>query len=525
MPETPNVTAADRYAQLEVIRQPYLDRARKAAEVTLPYLFPPSGTSGASNLPEPFSSIGARGVNNLASKLLMALFPPNLPFFDLGVDDFTLARLAAEAGTKVEDLRGEIATEFGSITRAVSQKVEKSGRSSAFEGLKQLLVGGNTLLQVLPNDKYKVHKLTDYCVVRDGEGEPIEIVVKENLVRASAPQRVLDALEQAPSEPDPEDPEAPVELYTWIRLQRNTWQVHQEVEGQTIEGSQGQHPKDKSPWIPLCFVRVSGEHYGRGHIEEYIGDLLTHDALMQAIIDFSGAASKVVDFVDPGGVTDAEEYRNARSGDVLEGNANDITTKQLDKYADFRVTDEVATKAERRLEQAFLLMSSITRDAERVTATEIQRLADELETALGGVYSLLAEEFQAPLARRLLHQMDNLPKLPMKDLTLQVVTGVEALGRNAELFRLEAFIRGMVEVAGPESVSAYLNLEGYMKRRAKALSIDPGGLIRTDAEVQQKRQEAMMQQALAQGSVQFMDNRASEAAAASQTPNTGVPEA
>ena len=34
-----------------------------------------------------------------------------------------------------------------------------------------------------------------------------------------------------------------------------------------------EYPIDKSPWLPLRYTRIDGEDYGRGFVEEYIGDL------------------------------------------------------------------------------------------------------------------------------------------------------------------------------------------------------------------------------------------------------------
>ena len=84
-------SVAKRYTQLETDRTPFLARAREAAELTIPTLMPPDGHSGSTSYSTPYQSIGARGVNNLASKLLMTLLPPNSPFFRLTMDDFDLA--------------------------------------------------------------------------------------------------------------------------------------------------------------------------------------------------------------------------------------------------------------------------------------------------------------------------------------------------------------------------------------------------------------------------------------------------
>lgn len=76
-------TAESLYTSLEGKRWQYLDRARSAAKLTLPYICPEEGFGPHSRLDTPFQGIGARGVNNLASKLLLALLPPMPPSFAL----------------------------------------------------------------------------------------------------------------------------------------------------------------------------------------------------------------------------------------------------------------------------------------------------------------------------------------------------------------------------------------------------------------------------------------------------------
>ena len=65
-----------RYHALESDRDYYLERARTAAGLTIPYLIPISNEpTGRENntFPLPWNGIGARGVHNLASRLLLAL--------------------------------------------------------------------------------------------------------------------------------------------------------------------------------------------------------------------------------------------------------------------------------------------------------------------------------------------------------------------------------------------------------------------------------------------------------------------
>ena len=59
----------------------------------------------------------------------------------------------------------------------------------------------------------------------------------------------------------------------------------QECKGEKIPNTDGRSKVDVTPFIPLRFIRVDGEDYGRGYVEEYRGDLISLESLMQAIIE------------------------------------------------------------------------------------------------------------------------------------------------------------------------------------------------------------------------------------------------
>ena len=81
--------AEKRYRELELRRNPFLMRANECSQLTIPSLIPEQKDAGI-EYKTPFQSIGARGVNNLAAKLLLALLPPNMPFFRLRIDNLVL---------------------------------------------------------------------------------------------------------------------------------------------------------------------------------------------------------------------------------------------------------------------------------------------------------------------------------------------------------------------------------------------------------------------------------------------------
>lgn len=490
-PKRNNSTAKALYEKLIGPRSAYLERARKCAELTIPALLPPSGHSGSSDLVVPYQSVGARGVNNLASKLLLTLLPPNSPFFRLLVDDYTLAEEFDKNG------RAEFEEALGDVERAVMTEIERSAfRTPAFTALKQLLVAGNVLLY-MPKDKNpRAIRLDSYVTQRSPDGTVVRLIIRETVAYAALPQDIQAKLENN-VEGKQYDPEDEIEVFTHFWLDNGKYYGCQEVEDHVVEGSKGHWKKDRAPFIALRWTHMDGEQYGRSHVEEYIGDLNSLEGLSQSILETSLAAAKAVILVRPNASTSVDALRKARNLDVLIGDMEDISAFQLDKRSDLQIAQAMANEINGRLAAAFLMNSSVQRDAERVTAEEIRFMAAELEDALGGSYSLLGQEFQLPLTKRVMDRMvkeGKLPKLP-EGIEPSIVTGLEALGRGHDLSKYQVFSNEVAKF-GPEAIDEYLNLGDYFTRFGTGLGLDMDGLVKTEEErmARQQQQQAMMQQ-------------------------------
>jgi hypothetical protein len=479
--------AAGRYQQLASLRTTYLNRARDCAELTIPSLMPRDGHGPANDLPTPFQGMGARGVNNLASKLLLALLPPNQPFFRLMLDDYTLQQLTGK-----DDARAEVEKGLNQIERAVQTRVETTAvRPSAFEALKQLLVCGNVLVFIQPEGGFKVFRLDRYVVKRAPDGELLEIIIHEKVAPAALPEEFVRHLDSGRNRR--KSVQDTLDIYTWVRRDGEMFHIHQEVQGKVVPETEGSYPANKSPFMALRWAKIDGEDYGRGHVEEYIGDLRSLEGLSQAIVEGSAAAAKVLILVNPNGVTDEETIASAPNLAVRSGVADDVSVLQLQKFADFKVAAETISKLEMRLAQAFLLTAAIQRQAERVTAEEIRLMAGELEDALGGVYSILSQEFQLPMVRRLMFQMERegaLPQLPEGSVKPAIVAGMAALGRGHDLQRLMTF-RQMV---GEGLFASVVKPEAFVQMIGTSLAIPLDGLIKSTEELAQERAQAQQAQ-------------------------------
>ena len=486
-------TCASRYEQLATERETYLNRARECAKLTIPALMPDSGQSAGTILHTPYQGIGARGVNNLASKLLLSLLPPNTPFFRFVIDDFTAEELAQEEGQ-----RAKVDEALNKIERSVQAEIESQNlRSPIFEALKQLIVAGNCLIYLPKKEGARVFDMRRYVVKRDPMGAPLQIIIKETINPMVLDDDIREMVMQTmPRNEQKSVIDAEVDVYTAMYRDNKKWRLYQEINGTTIPGSEGSWAVDKSPMLPLRWTRIDGEDWGRSYVEEYKGDLISLEGISKAILEATAASAKVVFMVNPNGTTRARDIAEAANGAIVSGNANEVTVLQTDKYQDMRVARETAQGIEQRLSFAFLENTAVQRNGDRVTATEIRRMSQQLDDALGGSFSLMSEEFQLPLVNRVIDRMvkqRRLPSLPKGVVKPSIVTGLEALGRGHDLEKLEMFLQGL-QMLPPEVIAQHLNISDYIKRRGTSLGIDMDGLVKSAEQLQQEQQAAQQQQ-------------------------------
>ena len=488
-------TAKERYETLKADRQQFLDRARECSELTIPSLIPDEGHNSTSELYSPFQSVGARGVNNLASKLLLLLLPPNSPFFRLQVSGDAKKEMEQQP-----DIKTQVEKSLSDIEREVSNKIEELAlRTSVFEALKHLIVGGNVLTYLPKDDTMRVYPLSQFVCRRDPQGTLIEIVIKESIAHTALDE---DIKEQMKINGDYKDDEN-CDIYTHIyKLDTKKFYICQEVKGIKIPSTIGTIMADAMPYQALRMVRIDSENYGRSFVEEFIGDLKSLEGLSQSLVESAAASSKVVFMVKPNAVTRKRDLANTRNGDIITGSEGDVAVLQANKQYDLQVVQQSIQKLEERMSYAFLLHTAIQRDAERVTAQEIRYMAEQLETSMGGVYSLLSQELQLPLVRVLMKRMSQtkeIPSLPKGSIKPTIITGIEALGRGNDLQKLREFVAEIGQLAqiNPQVVQA-LNPNDLLTRLATGLGIDTEGLIKSPQQLQAEQEAAMQQQQMQQ---------------------------
>ena len=126
----------------------------------------------------------------------------------------------------------------------------------------------------------RVFPLTQYVCQRDASGNIVEIIIEETIHTISIGiKKVVHKYADPDYKPDEE-----IELYTHIyKLNDKEFYVCQEVKGVKILKAIGTFTKDSMPYQALRMVRVDNEDYGRGYVEEFLGDLKSLEGLSQAL--------------------------------------------------------------------------------------------------------------------------------------------------------------------------------------------------------------------------------------------------
>ncbi|MER8640995.1 portal protein [Mesorhizobium sp. M1252] len=495
---------ASMYSRLESERQNFLDRARENAKLTIPSLMPPEGYAPGQRLSTPFQSIGSHGVNTLTAKLVMTILPANSPMFRVSVTDQVVEELSASTM-----LRSGVEKKLNEIERSVMDEIEGLGiRAALVEAIKQLIVAGNVLLYLPPKGNLRVYKLDRYVVQRDYEGNVLRVIIKETVAKEVLPEDVR-ALVFKPSDNLPSDAakveEKEVDIYTVFERDGERMHTFQTIKGVKLPKSRGSWKADKTPIMPLRWSYLHDEPYGRAYIDEYIGDLTGVESLSRSIREGAAAAAKMNPMVNPVGLTRAQDIANAENLEVISGRADDVSMLQFDKQADFQVAQTVLQDLISRLTHAFMMNSSVQRQAERVTAEEIRAMVSDIDTVLGGVYSLLAQELQLPLVIRIMDRMVREKKIPNLETIKgadgkpvakpKIVTGIEALGRGQDFNK---YMTAMTQIIVPlkNELGPEMNLRDFAERAFVSLSIDIDGLFKTP---EQKAQQAQQMQGAQQG--------------------------
>lgn len=432
-----NETIQQTFMRLDGERQALLQRCEEYSMWTLPYLFPQQGNTIQNELPVPAGSIGARATNHLANVIVQTMFPATQMFFRA-----SLNQSAKSVATELNIL-GDVERRLAELEQTGQELVTvPAHRSTATEAAKHIIVLGNALLMYPKAAKGApsraiVYNFRDWVCKRNFLGDVICIITRDKKIISALPQSVQETLmvNKGYTEPD-----QLVTLYTKIEYEP---MLDKFIITQTVDDVPANQPafrsKDSLRWIVITWHRAHGEDYGRGLVEDYARAFASYTTNTTSRDLITAIAADIKRFVDPSSSLDVDDLNQSEPGEYLAAKRDEVWMPDFAKQFDLGVVNSTIAAHEQTIAQAFMLSTAMTRDAERVTAEEIKMQIKELETSHGGVYSHLASEWQEPLARILLEDMGLLDE----NIRPTIITGIEALGRTADMEKLYAVLNDL----------------------------------------------------------------------------------
>ena len=493
-------TGREWWTHLDGIAQSMMHRLERYAELTIPSVLLPDGHDQYNQeLGRDYQSIGAAGSNHLTNKLLLALAAPSRPAFRLAPSPAFKKKLVAQ-GVDEASLLPVLAKAEREAVRRFDQRGQ---RPKLYQLVRHLIILGNTLV-VFNKDALRVMSIRYWRVKRDVLGRVRTLIIRE--------QVCYDELEPAVQKVMPASYSnkgtGKVDVFKLIERQANgdytlkSWvddiKLPQQFDGKWSEVN--------CPYKVMVWQLPDENDYGTGLVEELIGDLEATSAMSEGVVDGGVLAAEVRWGVNPSGQTTADDFANSKNGDAIPARKDDVQPLTAGNHAAVQALDGIVSRREQRLAQAFLMMSALTRDAERVTAEEIRATARELETAHGGVYSSLAVQLQAPLARWLLDQADL--SINGTEFEIEVITGLDALSRGADLDNLATALSYLGQFNNlPDDMKDRFDPQKVASVIGAGTGVDLLSLMRSQEEYEEllaQRQAAVVQQesAIAGGQAQ-----------------------
>ena len=519
----PSVSA--RFTKMDTDRTGVLEDARSCAAITIPRLLPPIGHSECETLPQPYITDGTLGCNALASNLLLSLLPPHSSFFNGEADPTLIADLQAqiEQATPHGQEAPSVETQFENlmiqVEKFVQSEVEVMAlRPKAYEHILQSIVVGYSLMFVPDEGPAKVFRADRFVVDLDGSGQLLELITKEIYHKDTLPddlkkiaesqegQAGLDTKDINSSEVNNTKGQVAV-FHRMIRTDEDTFQVTRYVGDAKVEGSEREFPASEPPFIYTPWSLVDGENYGKGHVHANFGDLQCLETLWKSLTEAAEIASLCIPMVRPSSMTNITDLARGQNGKPITGNHEDVGFFRVDKHHDMTFAYQMAQALQGRLAQSFLRTSSVERHAERVTAEEIRAKIQELETALGGVYSRYSDTFQRPLLNRLIRRLIRQDKIDESlldgaSVRFKITAGIDAVGRGHEANKYLNFMQIISQIPNGQQ---FMKVGPLIRILGQAIGVDITQVVKTPAEIQaelQAAQQAQMMQQVAPGVAQ-----------------------
>lgn len=536
VPEVGN--ASSRYEKLMGERGIILEAAYRNAKLTLPNLI--KETKNSNDVSQfPWQNVGSQGVGHLASNFNLSLFPSSgISFFSLLPDKIVIDNLVTffkQQGMDGDAYRTKLESAAAALERKVMFMFDKlSIRAKMHKAFEHLIVTGNVLLYVGEDETF-LYPMDRYVLRRSAGGKVLEILIKEQYYPDQIPQKFLQQHFMENPEDQRESFNRDIEVTTRVHYDYHSglcffWQ---ECFNKLIPDSQSSCPINASPFIPMRYDSNDNSAYAEGLISHLFGTLVRLDGTTQSTSIGYAAAMRLLYLIDPAASFTPDRLKKAKRMDCFYGRADHISVVQGGKHQDLAASKVYEESLKNDLQMRFSMPIALQRSGERVTATEIQILSNQLESVSAGFFSLFASECQIPLVNRLLHlgKKQGMPTLDQieefKDengeplIQIKPITGLAALQRNDDLQRLMQFVQ-ILQQLPQETIPTFLNMSELIQRISTALGVNVNNLVYSDEQIAERNAQAAQMEQEQQSQVMEMEQQKQDQSMVQSALNSSV---
>ncbi len=488
-------TLASEFEAMNAAREPRLDHVRKMALLACPSVAPEENRTSNDELENPWQNMGTSGMENLTGRSLLSLFPPGIAWYRFRPS----ALMRSDPGISPE-VYAAVAGLLSAREIVTLDKLESTNyRLAKRTALEDLLVAGASLCHF--NDDYKLRRFRydQWVAKRGSDGSLLWYVIQEkkDVAELTKSQREIAGVKEEDAEA--EDQARIRDLYTKVNWEPDTkrWHIRQELNKNLLAESD----EIVCPYIPAGYRETSGENYPRSFLDNRIAGLRSYNTLKKYELDIAENMAFILPVADTGKGWQPSDWLKRSgvptAGRVTGNKVDGLALLETEKQRDLAGVHQVAEDLKTELGRAMLMLTEAMPTGDRVTAQAVRGVARELEGALGGVYSHIAEQLQRPFLERLIFQMERdnlLPVIPaeLRDMqAVEITTGIAALSRQQDLDNLITAIQILSPMPG---VLETLNLSVVADRVFASLMVDRKGLVLTPAQINANLQAQAQQQ-------------------------------
>lgn len=473
-------------------RNQFLQRARHNALLTVPSAMPLEGHHRSSHLVEAYQGLGSYAVSNLSNRMTSALLPAGRPYMRL---DLTPEARLQNGGEVPPDLEKQLAL-YEQIIQAEMERAD--WRGVTLQQIEQLMVAGSVAEFQHSDNTLTTYRLDQFVCRSNRKGKLLELIVKECEYPDDIPLKRLSHTQRKGLS---KNNEGEYEFYTrvWYDVNEDLYYEAKQTDTGAQVGERVTYPVEELPWRVHRWSKVPGESYGRSKVELHCSDLRSLETLEKAGLELAAMAGFHFIAVAPGATAPSirNRLKEIQNGGMLMCDPASIELKSFANGAGYQLTEAQISIMTERLSKAFLLMAGARRNAERVTATEIQSDIEEIEGSVGGVFGTIATDVLAARTALLIINLvkaNKAPPLPPGMVSSKILTGLEALSRERDA---QAAMQGaqVVQAFGPDATDV-VKLSKLIGRAFVGMGLPD--MVRSEEEAQQFAEQREARQAAMQ---------------------------